>query len=220
MAHLALSTGTYAAASARIGKRERIVIGNNTILRYDGPDAFAVRLHATNVLTFTADGWTIIRSGGWETPTTSDRINQLLPAGWRVAGDGKGSRGRGWGLYRTGTDGWARIADFTDGIAVRSEDGDLTVGHTISRWGNDVEALFAEWEVDAKVIDAESARAAREAKRAIRLAREHAKGEAGDYGTAGRYNSVTQTYETVQRYHPHTYDGRQYDCVACKALPR
>lgn len=221
MAHLTLREGTYEAARARLGKRDHLTIGHNTSLeRFDG--VIAVRLHSTNVLTFTADGWTIIRANGWETSTTSDRVNALLPPGWRIGGDGKGQRGDGWGLYRTGPygwAGWARIATFIDGLAVRQDPEDRSVGMAGRRpWQNETAIMLDPDQVESIVITAEGERAAREAKRAARLAREHAKGVAGDYGMTERYSTAEQGMIRVIRYHPRTYGGRQYDCLACQAL--
>lgn len=58
--------------------RESRKLGNNTYLvRRDG--GIAVRLHATDVVTFKLNGDVLLNSGGWRTPTTKDRINQYAP---------------------------------------------------------------------------------------------------------------------------------------------
>lgn len=54
-------------------------VGNNTWLLRDA-ERVHVRLHNTNILTYTADNRVILNSGGWETVTTKDRMNSFL--GW------------------------------------------------------------------------------------------------------------------------------------------
>lgn len=104
----------YATAADALGTRETRKIGNNTYLQRRG-DTIAVKLHATDVVTFTRSGSTILDSGGWQTVTTKARINDHLPNGWHVASE------RGvWGLYHGWND---RVSDYQDGI-------------TITRFGN------------------------------------------------------------------------------------
>jgi hypothetical protein len=47
------------------------------------PD-FGVRLHNTIIITWTADGKTILNSGGWQTVTTKERINRYMPDGFTL----------------------------------------------------------------------------------------------------------------------------------------
>lgn len=55
-------------------------LGNNTYaIRH--PDSLAIRLHSTDILTFTPDGAVTVNSGGWRTVTTKARLNEYLPAG-------------------------------------------------------------------------------------------------------------------------------------------
>lgn len=68
---------TYPSAAAVLGTRERKKVGNNTWLVRREVDAIALRLHATDVLTYFADGRTVLRSGGWQTYTTKDRLNRF-----------------------------------------------------------------------------------------------------------------------------------------------
>lgn len=55
-------------------------VANNTYLERRGND-IAVRLHATDVVTFHADGTATLDSGGWLTVTTKARMNEYLPGG-------------------------------------------------------------------------------------------------------------------------------------------
>lgn len=65
-------------------------IARNT-LDYTAPDGTRrVRLHDTDVVTFAPNGVITLNSGGWQTMTSKDRMNQALPAGWSVFAD------RGW----------------------------------------------------------------------------------------------------------------------------
>ncbi len=54
-------------------------IDNNTYLERRGDDAIAVKLHATDIVTFHRDGRVTINSGGWQTVTTKDRLNNYSP---------------------------------------------------------------------------------------------------------------------------------------------
>jgi hypothetical protein len=63
------------ARSKDAGKR----LENNTRLVKMGDD-YVVILHNTAVVTIHADGTYTLRSGGWETVTTKDRINKYSPA--------------------------------------------------------------------------------------------------------------------------------------------
>ena len=59
-------------------RRER-KIGNNTWgLIHDNGDV-GIILHRTEVVTIHADGTYTLRSGGWQTVTTKDRINKYSP---------------------------------------------------------------------------------------------------------------------------------------------
>ena len=55
-------------------------LANNTYLRRVDIDNFAVCLHSTDVVTLHPDGSYTLRTGGWQTPTTKDRINEYSPA--------------------------------------------------------------------------------------------------------------------------------------------
>ena len=56
-------------------------VANNTYLERRPEGDIAVRLHATDVVTFHADGTATLDSGGWLTVTTKARINDYLPGG-------------------------------------------------------------------------------------------------------------------------------------------
>lgn len=53
-------------------------LANNTRVFRRGPDAVAVRLHRTDVVTFHADGRVILNSGGWQTSTTLNRMQNCI----------------------------------------------------------------------------------------------------------------------------------------------
>lgn len=94
MAHLATRpTNLRDARESLRGKVERKV-GNNTYL-VDRGDAVAMRLHDTDIVTWTADGITL-DSGGWKTPTTKDRMTSILQ---RVGFSLWATRGE-WALVR------------------------------------------------------------------------------------------------------------------------
>lgn len=63
----------------RLGKRESRKVGNNTYLIRLSDDSIALRLHATNIIVWHADGRIIYDNGGWATVTTKQRLNYWGP---------------------------------------------------------------------------------------------------------------------------------------------
>lgn len=68
-----------------IKNRESKKLANNTYLIRKG-DNFAIRLHNTDVVTITPENTFILNSGGWQTKTTKERINEFTNA--RIAQKG------------------------------------------------------------------------------------------------------------------------------------
>jgi hypothetical protein len=66
---------------ARFPKRGK-PLENNTRLHKRGED-YAVRLYSTDVVTYHPDGSVTVRTGGWETVTTADRIGRYSPISLR-----------------------------------------------------------------------------------------------------------------------------------------
>jgi len=54
------------------------IIDNNTLKIEYADNTIAIRLHDTDILTFVKNK-IIVNSGGWDTPTTRDRINKYSP---------------------------------------------------------------------------------------------------------------------------------------------
>lgn len=54
-------------------------IGNNTYARITEDGSVAFRLHDTDVVTIHPDNSATLRTGGWKTYTTRDRISQFSP---------------------------------------------------------------------------------------------------------------------------------------------
>jgi hypothetical protein len=63
------------------GKRNanRRKIGNNTYAEILPDGSVGIMLHSTYVVKIHADGTYTLNSGGWQTLTTKDRINQYSP---------------------------------------------------------------------------------------------------------------------------------------------
>ncbi len=59
--------------------RNRRKLQNNTYLERRDPSSIAIRLHTTDIITLHRDGSFRLDSGGWNTPTTRDRINRYIP---------------------------------------------------------------------------------------------------------------------------------------------
>lgn len=72
----------YQDADAQLQGRckDRRKVANNTYLERRG-DAIAVKLHATDVVTFHPDGSAELSTGGWFTVTTKARMNDALSCG-------------------------------------------------------------------------------------------------------------------------------------------
>ena len=75
---------SHAQCAEVLNGRTSVRIGHNTWLEKANCDEFVVRLHRTNILVFYPDGDVRISTDGWETVTTKDRLNQLLPIGMRI----------------------------------------------------------------------------------------------------------------------------------------
>jgi hypothetical protein len=101
--------GIYQDLTNNLGNKDTRKVGNNTYLERRTAKTIALRLHDTDVLTFTLSGSVVLSSGGWKTVTTKARMNDYLPRGWKVGSD----RGA-WGLYNCGK----YVADYQDGITI------------------------------------------------------------------------------------------------------
>jgi hypothetical protein len=88
-------TFTDAEAVMRRARNSTRRLGNNTYLHPSGPDAYTVRLHGTDVVTIRRDGTYTLRTGGWNTFTTKNRLNDYSPA--RVY-----SEGGTWAIWHSG----------------------------------------------------------------------------------------------------------------------
>jgi hypothetical protein len=81
-----------AALNANGKEHLRRKVANNTYVERRGrnsghgvnPSSIAIKLHATDVVTYSADGTITLDTGGYETVTTKDRFNAFLPARFRV----------------------------------------------------------------------------------------------------------------------------------------
>lgn len=64
------------------GKYEGCALQNNTrVVKRQTPrgEAYAIKLHSTDVVTYYEDGRIELSNGGWSTPTTKKRINRHTP---------------------------------------------------------------------------------------------------------------------------------------------
>ena len=105
---------SHGVISAKLGARDSRKVGNNTYLKKLGDGSIALRLHATDILTFFPDGHTVAKTGGWKTATTKARLNEWLPHGFAIS---QRSGVWFWSKYHEGT-GWKEGPVFTDGDIV------------------------------------------------------------------------------------------------------
>jgi hypothetical protein len=107
----------YEAANALLSGRNKgsRKLENNTYLIRVDKNTIAVQLHHTNVVTFHKDGRIILRTGGWQTVTTKDRLNNYSPV--RVF-----QRDYEWFVAFPKADGgydWKNAIEFESGMDVR-----------------------------------------------------------------------------------------------------
>jgi hypothetical protein len=93
--------------------RERRKLANNTYAERRGEGVIAIRLHATDILTYRADGSISVNTGGWRTVTTKARLNEYLPNGYRLI------QNRSMWYWVNGS-GWANKVHFSDGDTINS----------------------------------------------------------------------------------------------------
>ncbi len=101
---------TYEMAITKLGKRYSRKLQNNTYLQKRDNEAIAIRLHDTDIVTLLPNGDTILNSGGWETATTKNRINDYAP-GIRIF-----QRDWQWYVCRSGE--WDKTIPFEDGMVI------------------------------------------------------------------------------------------------------
>ena len=77
-ANLSCTDLYYRSLSNLIDGRESKKIGNNTIVHRLDDDTVAIKYHRTNILKINQENVVTISTGGWETTTTKDRLNQFL----------------------------------------------------------------------------------------------------------------------------------------------
>lgn len=77
---------TFSHLVSILGSRDAKKIGNNTYAERRG-ECIAIRLHATDVLTYSLDGSCRFDSGGYQTATTKARLNEHGPSGCTVYAD-------------------------------------------------------------------------------------------------------------------------------------
>jgi hypothetical protein len=119
---------------ARNGSRR---LRRNTYLHEDGPDAYSIRYHSTDIVTVRRDGTYTLRTGGWNTVTTKARLNDYSPARiysenntlavWDRANDprtppkiGKCRACRGTGIQHTRA--WTKTHGYLDAPAYEVKD--------------------------------------------------------------------------------------------------
>jgi len=101
---------SHTEARETLNGRSSRTIANNTTLVDLGDGSIGLRLHSTIVVTFNADGSIVLRTGGYHTTTTKDRLNRVARAhGWSVY-----AKAREWFIsHRSGT-----VFEFEDGFTI------------------------------------------------------------------------------------------------------
>ena len=101
---------TYDEARATLNGRSSRTVCNNTRLVDLGDGDIGLRLHSTTVVTFHPDGSLVLKTGGWHTVTTKDRLNRVIRAhGWSIF-----ARDRAWYIAHRNGD----SVEFEDGYTI------------------------------------------------------------------------------------------------------
>ena len=83
MALTAVSHVSYQDLIEYLGRKTERPVARATRVRREG-DKLIIRLHNTDIMVYTPDGCVSLYMGPWNTVTTRDRINSMLPMLWRV----------------------------------------------------------------------------------------------------------------------------------------
>ena len=78
MANLTCSNANYEKLSEFLGKKESKKIGNNTFLERLEPNVLGIRLHGTHIIEIDPTDIMKLKTKGWWSRTTKDRLNQFL----------------------------------------------------------------------------------------------------------------------------------------------
>jgi hypothetical protein len=102
---------TYSDLDEYLSKKQERPLAHNTRVRREGDD-IVVRLHGTDIVFLKPDGAVTLNSGGWQTPTTKERLNLFLTSYRLVQENHK------WYLYQLGQ--WDKAArqPFVDFVMV------------------------------------------------------------------------------------------------------
>ena len=113
---------TYADALAKLNGRKSRKIANNTYLRKEESGNIVVRLHSTDIITFTPDDLVTLNSGGWKTVTTKARMNEFSP--FQIAQE-KGVWVVANPKPKPNTSAWDSPLLYADGITMDTRTGDV-----------------------------------------------------------------------------------------------
>ena len=120
-------------------------LGNHTYATKDSDGTINVKYHATNIMSFHPDGSVTLRSGGWKTMSTKERLNFYMPFGFFIAQD-KGV----WYITKGGWGG-KRIRVFADEMTV-SASGKLRGGLPLKRGGTRIKKSMVSVNAYAKAF--------------------------------------------------------------------
>lgn len=112
---------SYAQADAYLKGRDSRKYAHATYILRINSVQIAVRYHNTCIVTFYADGATVVNSGGWFTMSTKSRFNDFLPTGVRI----EQTLGKWYvHFFKVTRDTWhrthIRVVDFADYLTIYS----------------------------------------------------------------------------------------------------
>lgn len=140
-ARLSCSSLYYGSISDLIGDKDSKQIGHNTIVHRLDDNTVAVKYHRTNILKINQDNTVTISTGGWETSTTKDRLNQFLSC----RGFGIFQKKGVWYIKERGDD---EAVPYEDGMRI-TPDGTL-IRAQANKIKSDVANLIKNKEIDPK----------------------------------------------------------------------
>jgi len=71
-------------ARTLLGDADERTVDRNTILLPMPDGSIGLKYHRTVIVRYNPDGTVTVDAGGWRTSTTKQRMNQAIPAGFRI----------------------------------------------------------------------------------------------------------------------------------------
>lgn len=106
----------YAKMAQTLADRDSKKVANNTYLQRRDAETIALKYHATDVVTYHADGRIVLNTGGWRTSTTKLRFNESYSGlSLRIYAD----KGVWYVAMNNGVPDWENAVTYADGLTLQ-----------------------------------------------------------------------------------------------------